>query len=46
MPAPRSRTLWSFVFKILFYCEDDDDVKRLAMRLVVDGNKYQKMNKS
>jgi hypothetical protein len=37
---------WSFVFEIFFYCEDDDVVKKLAMRLVVDGNKYQKTKKA
>ncbi len=33
---------WNFVSDIFFYCEDDNDAKRLAMCLVVDGDKYQK----
>jgi hypothetical protein len=36
---------WSFVYGFLFYCEDEDDAKRLAMHLVVEGNKYQKKEK-
>jgi hypothetical protein len=36
---------WSFISNILFYCEDEDEVKRLAMHLVVDGNKYHKAKK-
>jgi hypothetical protein len=35
---------WSFVLEIFFYCEDDDVVKKLAMRL--DANKYQKTKKA
>jgi hypothetical protein len=31
---------------ILFYCEDEDGEKRLAMRMVVDGDKYQKAKKA
>jgi hypothetical protein len=36
---------WSFVFRIHFYCENEDDAKRLAMHLVVEGDKYQKKDK-
>jgi hypothetical protein len=35
-----------FGFQLLFYCEDEDDVKRLVMRLVVDENKYEKAKKT
>jgi hypothetical protein len=33
---------WSSVFRILFYCENEDEAKILTMRLVVDMDKYQK----
>ncbi len=35
----------NFISKILFYCEDEDDVKRLEMRLLVDRDKYHKVEK-
>jgi hypothetical protein len=36
---------WSLVFEIFFYCEHKDEVKRLAMRLVVEDDKYLKVEK-
>jgi hypothetical protein len=46
MPAPRSRTRnGALVSRFSFYCEDDDDVKRFAMHLVVNGDKYEKRKK-
>lgn len=36
---------WSYVSKILFYCEGEDEVTRLTMHLVVDGDKYHKVKK-
>jgi hypothetical protein len=37
---------WRFIFGIFFYCEDEDEAKRLAMHLVVDEDKYQKAEKA
>jgi hypothetical protein len=37
---------WSLVSRILFYYEDEDEAKKLAMRLVVDEKKYQKAKKT
>jgi hypothetical protein len=31
--------------RIFFYCEDEDEVKRLATRLVVEEDKYLKVEK-
>jgi hypothetical protein len=32
--------------KIIFYCEDENEAKRLAMRLVVEEDKYLKVEKA
>jgi hypothetical protein len=37
---------WSLVLEIPFYCEDGDEAKRLAMRLVVEEDKYLKVEKA
>ncbi len=37
---------WSLVLEIFFYCEDKDEVKRLAMRLVMEEDKYLKVEKA
>jgi hypothetical protein len=37
---------WSSVFRILFYCEDEDEAKRSTMCLVVDGDKYLQVEKA
>jgi len=37
---------WSLVPKIIFYCEDENEAKRLAMRLVVEEDKYLKVEKA
>jgi hypothetical protein len=47
MPTPKSRTSDGTLFSgFFFYCEDEDEVKRLAMHLVVDRDKYQKAKKT
>jgi hypothetical protein len=43
---PNQELVMELCFQDFFYCEDEDEVKRLAMHLVVDKDKYQKVKKT